>query len=124
MANAQPLGPNRSFLLEHSRNYLHDPVVALYQVRYKLDIVPLSQELKAFVEGAEDGVILFCLGISTEMTAMIEKELQPLFTVFGELRQRVIAKGHYFFIISLNKAMFNTSLTTQNLNLHVSIPVC
>lgn len=61
-------------------------------MHHKLDVF---QELKAFIEGAEDGIILFCLGISTEMTSLIEKDLQPLFIVFGELKQRVIAKGHY-----------------------------
>ena len=55
------------------------------------------QELDTFIEGAHDGIILFCLGISTEMTSMIERDLQSLFTVFGELKQRVIAKGHCSF---------------------------
>ena len=50
------------------------------------------QELEDFMEGADEGVILFCLGISTEMTAMIERDLGPLFAAFGELEQRVIAK--------------------------------
>ena len=51
------------------------------------------QELEDFMEGADEGVILFCLGISTEMTPMIERDLRPLFAVFGELeQQRVIAK--------------------------------
>ena len=44
------------------------------------------------MEGADKGVILFCLGISTEMTPMIERDLRPLFTVFEQLEQRVIAK--------------------------------
>ena len=55
------------------------------------------QELDTFIEGADDGIILFCLGISTEMTGLIERDLRSLFTVFGELKQRVIAKGHYSF---------------------------
>ena len=56
-----------------------------------ISLTPI-QELGDFMEGAEEGVILFCLGISTEMTPMIARDLRPLFTVFGELEQRVIAK--------------------------------
>ena len=63
-------------------------VVNLFMISFHTAI----QELEDFMEGADEGVILFCLGISTEMTPMIERDLRPLFAVFGELGQRVIAK--------------------------------
>ena len=78
--------------------------VIVIKVKRYIDHYEFSvfQELKAFIEGAGDGIILFCLGISTEMTSMIERDLQSLFTVFGELKQRVIAKGHYSFLIFMS----------------------
>ena len=51
------------------------------------------------------------------MTAMIEKDLQSLFTVFGELKQRVIAKGHY----SLSTSDCVKYYRMNNLNIHIFI---
>ena len=45
---------------------------------------------------------------------MIEKDLQSLLTVFGELKQRVIAKGHY----SLSTSDCVKYYRMNNLNIH------
>ena len=75
------------------------------------------QELDAFIEGADHGLILFCLGISTEMTDMIENDLRPLFTVFGELNQRVIAKGRNIILVYYKSILKGGENTLDTLNL-------
>jgi len=91
LSNLSGLLINTDYILDYARPQ-PPSFINVGGIQIKSDPGSIPQDMLSFIEGAQEGVVLFTMGFIFDPTAVPPSSIQRIMEVFGRLPQRVVMK--------------------------------